>query len=197
MMRAFLAVNFSVAVTRRIAEEVERHKAAVGPDVRVAWVAPANYHVTMHFFGAIPEELVEGIAGRLRPRLARLEPFEAKARGFGCFPSLERPRVLWVGVDAGAQLGVLFDEVQAVVGELGLPKEERKLHPHLTVGRVKPGAPTKVGGAEGAVSGGPITWSSDAELGMSQVHEMVLYESRTTPKGSEYTARARVALGNK
>ncbi len=181
IIRTFLAVNLSVAVNRRVAEEVERHKANVGAGVKVAWVPPANFHLTLRFLGPVEEELIEAIAGRCRMRLAKHAPFELRARGFGVFPVADQPRVLWVGVDGGEPLAKLQRDVEGALVELGLPKEERPFHPHLTVGRVKEGA--------------AVTWSSDAELGMSQVHEMVVYESKTTSKGSEYTARARVPLG--
>src|SRR5215467_260353 len=97
-IRTFVGLNLSVAATRRVAEEVERHKAGVG-DLRVAWVPPANYHVTLFFCGSIEEELIAAMTERLRARLSSLQPFDVKAGGFGVFPSHERPRVLWVGVD--------------------------------------------------------------------------------------------------
>jgi 2'-5' RNA ligase len=184
LIRTFLAVNLSVAVNRRIVEEVEKHKAGVGAGVRVAWVPAANLHLTLQFLGSIDEELIEGIAGRMKQRLVRHAPFELRARGLGVFPSHEKPRVLWVGADGGQPLLALQRDVESTLVELGLPKEERKFHPHLTVGRVKEADPLR-----------PVTWSSDAELGMSQVHEMVVYESKTASQGSEYTARARVPLG--
>jgi 2'-5' RNA ligase len=180
MIRTFVAVSFSVVVTRRIAEEVERQRASVS-GVRAVWVPPANFHVTLRFLGSIEEEWVAGLAGRLRTRAAKRSPFDMRAKGLGVFPSQERPRVLWVGVDGGEPLLSLQREVEAASCELGLDPEERPFHPHLTVARVK--------------EGGPIAWQSEVDLGMSQVSEMVIYESRTTSKGSEYTARARVPLG--
>jgi 2'-5' RNA ligase len=180
-IRAFLALAFPVAVTRRIAEEVARRKAAVG-DARVAWVPAANLHVTLKFLGGIPEELVEGIAGRLKQVAQRHAPIEARARGLGAFPSPSRPNVLWVGVDGGEALTRLAHDVDAAMVELGLAKEERPFHAHITVGRVKEHR-------------GPIDWSSDAEYGTAALNEIIVYESRTHRAGAEYVARARVPLG--
>ncbi len=67
-IRAFLALNFSIAVTRRIAEEIERRKAAL-KDARVAWVPAANLHVTLKFLGSTAVEVVEAIGARLAHRL--------------------------------------------------------------------------------------------------------------------------------
>jgi 2'-5' RNA ligase len=179
-IRTFVGLNLSVAATRRVAEEVERHKATVG-DLRVAWVPAANYHVTLFFCGSIEEELIAAMSERLRARLVSLQAFDVKAGGFGAFPTLERPKVLWVAVDGGPALLELQKAVEEVMVSLGLPKEDRNFHPHLTVGRVKSGTSAK--------------WESTAELGMSHPLDIVVYESRTTSKGSEYTARARIPLG--
>ena len=189
MPRIFLALNFSVAATRKIAEEVERHKAAMGDaGFRVAWVPAANLHLTLRFLGSIGEELVEGVAGACRRVAARHAPFEAKAVGLGAFPSAQKPSVLWVGVDAPPALAALQREVDAAMVELGFEKEERAYHPHVTVGRVKesPGRST----AE-------ELWKGDALLGASAFNEIVVYESKTRSAGAEYVARARVALGDK
>jgi 2'-5' RNA ligase len=179
-IRTFVALNLSVGVVRRIAEEVERARPGVG-DAKVAWVPPANLHITLFFCGSVEEEVVAMIGDRLRAKLADFKPFDVKAGGFGAFPSLERPSVLWVGVDGGEPLLKLQKAVEDVMESVGLPKETRKFHPHVTVGRVKEGVLAR--------------WESTADLGMSHPPDIVVYESKTTSKGSEYTARARIALG--
>src|SRR6478735_142808 len=116
MPRIFLALNFSVAVTRKIAEEVERLKPAMQEaGYRVAWVPAANLHLTLRFIGSIGEELVEGVTGACRKVAARHAAFEARAVGVGAFPSLERPGVLWAGVEATAPLSALQRDVEAAM----------------------------------------------------------------------------------
>src|SRR5207253_10462302 len=99
-IRTFVALNLSIGVVRRVAEEVEKARATVG-SVRVAWVAPANLHVTLFFCGSVEEELVAAMSDRLRSKLADFKPFAVKCQGFGCLPSHERPCVRCVGVDDG------------------------------------------------------------------------------------------------
>lgn len=186
MPRIFLALNFSVAVTRKIAEEVERRKAPFSDGgFRIAWVPAANMHLTLKFLGSIGEELVEGVVGACRRVAARHLPFEARAVGLGAFPSLERPNVLWVGVDGPPALAALQRDVDAAMVELGFEKEERAFHPHVTVGRVKE-------------SRGSATdlWKGDVNAGGSTIGEIVVYESKTRSAGAEYVARARVTLGD-
>ncbi|MDB4967640.1 MAG: 2-5 ligase [Myxococcales bacterium] len=188
MPRIFLALNFSVAVTRKIAEEVERLKPAMHEaGYRVAWVPAANLHLTLRFIGSIGEELVEGVTGACGRVAARHQPIEARAVGVGAFPSLTKPNVLWAGVQAPQALSALQREIEAAMVELGFEKEERAFHPHVTVGRVK-----ESGGTAAAE-----LWKSDAAMGSSPLSEIVVYESRTRSAGAEYVARARVPLGNK
>ena len=178
-IRCFIGVCLSLPVTRKIAEEVERQRKARAGQ-KIAWVPPANLHVTLRFLGSIDEALVDGITLALKKLAARHPPFEAVARGLGAFPDGHHPRVLWVGVEGDA-LPKLQREVEAAMVELGFAREERAFHPHVTVGRVK----------EGAVP----EWGAPMEFGASTINEIVVYESRTHSSGAEYVARARVALG--
>lgn len=187
MPRIFLALNFSVAVTRKIAEEVERKKAALADaGFRVAWVPAANLHLTLRFLGSIGEELVEGVTGACKRVAARHAPVEARAVGLGAFPSLHKPSVLWVGVEAPPALSALQRDVEAAMVELGFDREERAYHPHVTVGRVK----------EGRGSAAEI-FTGSVDCGSCPLAEIVVYESRTRSAGAEYVARARVPLGVK
>lgn len=186
-IRAFLALNFSVAVTRRIAEEVERRRERVqAASLRVAWVPAANLHLTLKFLGTVPEESLEAVSNALRRRLAEHAPLEVSARGLGAFPSLDRPRVLWAGVEGGEPLARLAAEVEAQTVGLGFDPEDRPFHAHVTVGRVK---------SDGAAAAFREVWSAESEFGASKMTEVVLYESRNRSEGAEYLARARVPLG--
>ena len=64
-------------------------------------------------------------------------PFELTMAELGCFPNNRRPRVLWAGVKGN--LSVLRDlhiAIDNLVGDVGLPREQREFSPHLTLGRV-------------------------------------------------------------
>jgi 2'-5' RNA ligase len=185
MPRIFLALNFSVAVTRRIADEIEPRKPPFAEaGFKVAWVPAANLHLTLRFIGSISDELVEGVVGATRKVAARHAPFEARAAGVGAFPSLERPSVLWIGVTAPPALASLQKDVEAAMIELGFPGEERAYHPHVTAARIKDG---RGSAAE--------LWRGEADCGASTFTEIVVYESKTRSAGAEYIARARLPLG--
>src|ERR1700761_8886098 len=169
MPRIFLAISFSVAVTRKIAEEIERRKPLLADaGFRLAWVPAANLHLTLRYVGPVAEELVEGITGAAARVAARHAPFELHAQGFGAFPSLEKPSVLWVGVAPSPQLMALQRDVEAAMVDLGCEREERAFHPHVTAARIKESR------------GGQVApWSGVLDAGSSTIGELVVYESKT------------------
>jgi len=183
-IRAFLAINLPVATVRRIVDEVESIKPAVASSgLKVAWVPPANVHLTLKFLGAIKPESAEAIRDLLRRELAGRAPFELAARGLGAFPSAAHPRVLWAGVVESAALAALQQDVERCTGSLGFPREARPFHAHLTVGRVSSGA-----GSIFAL----LDERRERDFGGGRVSEVVLYESRTLRTGAEYHALARI-----
>ena len=55
--------------------------------------------------------------------------------GFGAFPTIRKPSVLWAGVDATPELRCLKQDLEWALSDLGFEKETRAFHPHLTLGR--------------------------------------------------------------
>ena len=187
--RLFLAVNLSIASTRRVAESLERMRrgAEGGRGPKVSWVPPANLHVTLKFLGWTRPETVAAIRERVAAGVAGRKVFDIEAVGTGAFPSASAAKVLWVGVrDGSGQLAALARDVEQWMSGLGFEKEKRAYHPHVTLGRVRdPGGAdcTDLLGSAGAQS-----------FGNSQIREVILYESVTKSSGSEYTALFRVPL---
>jgi RNA 2',3'-cyclic 3'-phosphodiesterase len=193
-MRTFVALSLSVGAVRRVAEAVEQKASGLGErGARLAWVPPAQYHVTLQFLGDIPAESVDAIALPLRRRLSDLPPLALRLSGLGSFPLDGDPRVLWVGIDGGKPLAALQAAVQSDLQALGFVKPpaatDLPYHPHLTVARIPEGAALAA-----------ADWQSELSLGEDVSTEVVVYESRLLkeqpPKshrgGVEYHARARV-----
>jgi 2'-5' RNA ligase len=194
-MRTFIALNLSVGAIRRVVEVVEKRVAELGDaGRRLAWVSPAQYHLTLRFLGDIPPESIDAIATTLRRRVSELSPITLRLGGLGCFPAEAAPRVLWVGVDGGKALLSLQSSIESDLQALGFPKEERPYHPHLTIARVPHD--------ENGVSLPAESWRAGAtpDLGEDVCTEVVVYESKLEKKsnrgGVEYLARARVPFTN-
>ncbi|MBI4508104.1 MAG: RNA 2',3'-cyclic phosphodiesterase [Deltaproteobacteria bacterium] len=181
--RLFLAVNLSIATTRRIADAVARMRAmSGGMPIRVSFVPPANLHVTLKFLGWTNAEAIEPIKDQVRAGLLGRKGFELVARGIGAFPNDKNARILWVGIeDPSGALAQLTVDVESWMTRLGYEPEAREFSPHVTIGRVKEGR-----GAEAILQPFHAT-----EFGTSLIREVVLYESRMRSSGSEYLVVAR------
>lgn len=188
-IRCFLALNFPLAVTRRIAEEIELLRGPVAQaGWHVAWAPPANLHLTLKFFGSIAAPSVEGIHVRLRRELGARAPFELEARGLGAFPDPAGAKVLWAGAHGGAALADFRDQIERWMEDTGFPREQRAFHPHVTLGRVKQPGEQPIA---------PLLAAREAvSFGQARATEVVIYESRTDPKGAEYRALGRIPIGS-
>lgn len=186
--RLFVAVNLSIASTRRVAEAADRlRRAASDRHLKIAWVPPANLHVTLKFLGWTRPEAVAAIRDRLRDGVASRRGFEIEAAGVGAFPGAGSARVIWVGLrDASGALAALARDVETWMVDLGFDREARPYSPHITLGRVR-----DRGGADCAELLAP--WVP-LTFGSSLIREVVLYESITKSHGSEYTALYRAPL---
>ena len=63
------------------------------------WVRPEAIHLTLKFFGDIPESAVADIAAVVEKAAAGAAPFSFAIGGAGVFPDQRRPRVLWLGMN--------------------------------------------------------------------------------------------------
>ena len=135
-VRAFIAVDIEdPLIVSRIARIRDSFVATGAP---MKPVEDENLHITLRFLGDTPLSLLddlERIIAQARPRRLPL-----RLRGVGAFPSPERPRVIWIGVEQGPG----FDELQRLarliesgVRRLGWRPEREEFIPHITIARVK------------------------------------------------------------
>src|SRR6516165_12653968 len=97
------------------------------------WVDPGNFHLTLRFIG----ETDEVVAADIDDALVRLRArrFTLQLAGTGVFG--DRPRSLWVGVERSPELVALRDKVEQALIRAGLPPEQRKFTPHVTLARLR------------------------------------------------------------
>lgn len=185
-VRLFVGVPVSMATLRALDETGERlRRVAAEQKIRVRWVDPATYHVTLKFLGWTREEAVAAIRDRVRERLADVRAFSFTTGGLGAFPTTARGRVLWAGIERGGeQLASLAAAVEETLVPLGYEAEKRDFHPHVTLGRVK--VPANVQAL--------IDEGREVVFGDSLVDRVVLFQSVTSPSGAEYRVRAEWPL---
>ena len=135
--RLFVAVPVPAEVAARIGAVVDSARAALGDDgSRVRWVQLEGLHVTLRFLGPTPAGRVAEVAQAVDAGTADAAGFEVMVAGAGAFPSLERPRALWLGLRGGAdQLADLAAKLDAELIGRGWGFEPRPFRPHLTIAR--------------------------------------------------------------
>ena len=200
MIRTFLAIELSDdlrAQVSRVQHDLKTRLVRDLPrDVRMAWVRPAAIHLTLKFLGDIDEQCViplqTAMADALGPKTAVAIPLER----IGGFPSLQQPRVLWVGPSEGWERGDdarrlvdIHRAVEACCVSMGCAPEPRPLSPHLTLARIKEGA-SQIGRAL-AKSG---VLARSFALPALSVKAVTLMRSELRPTGSVYTKLWAVRL---
>ncbi len=106
---------------------------------------------------------------------------------FGCFPDLNRPRILWIGSSREPPLiASIYEALNNALIPLGFSRPSEILIPHLTLARL-------------TARPDPETLNDIDAPGFLPPWEgsftaLTLYQSTLTPQGSEYTALASVPL---
>lgn len=136
-LRLFFAVPVPGTARAKVGELIDEVQSSVGDGTaRIRWVRVEGLHLTLRFLGPTPEDRRPALEAAADAIAASMAPFEVRLAGGGAFPSLARPRSLWVGVDQGAdRLAELADRLTAAAGDCGLVLDTRPFAPHLTVGR--------------------------------------------------------------
>ncbi len=134
-VRTFVAVELPDEVVRTLAAVIDGLREA-GDGVR--WVRPEGIHLTLKFLGDVEEAQIPGVVAAVARVAGEVAPFTLQTAGVGGFPSRDRARVLWVGIegDSGA-LKRLQAGVERVLHPLGFPPERRRFTAHVTLGRAR------------------------------------------------------------
>jgi len=186
MIRAFLAVELPDSLRPGLAQvqgELKRSRA----DVR--WVPVGNIHLTLKFFGNVPEDEIAALARAARAATAEAAPLQLQVTIAGAFPSPLSPRVVWLGLGGDVlPLTQLFYRLEKAFAALGYLPEGRAFNPHLTLGRVKsPANRERLAGMLAKMP--PLDWPPFT------VKELILFQSVLSPQGSKYTPLQVIPLG--
>ncbi len=182
LLRAFIAIEVPKHLQDAIEKQTTRLRQTLGNDI-VRWVFTQNMHLTLKFLGDIATSHV-GFLKQLLAREADSHPqFDMQIGGLGSYPTSRRPRVLWAGLQAPANLISLQKSIEAGTTRLGYEQEEHAFSPHLTLGRIRqtisPMEMQKVRAALNMIQLGNI--------GTARVDSIHLFKSDRQPSGSIYT----------
>ena len=176
-MRAFIALELSEEIKKELSRLQEELK-KTGADVK--WAKPENIHLTLKFLGNVEENKIAQIKEILDGISSQNKPFEISLFKLGAFPSLNYPRVIWVGIDKGcAETEKIAALAEEKLENMGFGKEKRPFSAHLTLGRVRSGR-NKAGLKE-------IISSLEVKPKSCAIEGITLFQSTLTPRGSIYT----------
>ncbi|HUG41398.1 MAG TPA: RNA 2',3'-cyclic phosphodiesterase [Longimicrobiales bacterium] len=185
-MRLFIAINFTAKDRQRMHRAARKLRERELP---IRWEAVEQLHLTLKFLGEVRPESV----GRVKEAVARVaektSPFTLTMEGAGAFPTLRRPRVIWLGAEASPELRCLKHDLEWELAPLGFEREVRAFHAHVTLGRaLKEARAGDFRDFEEAVSG----LSYRAEIPVRTVDIM---ESHLARRGARYTRVLAAKLG--
>lgn len=185
-MRVFVAVDPGADLLKKV-EELLTDLTPRAPSAK--WVEAGGLHVTIAFLGEISEERLPLVIAAAEGAAALHRPMTLRVAKGGMFGSPRRPRVLWLGVSGAvdALASVRRDLEQALAVSAGYTPEEGPFEPHLTLARSRDprGDPALEACAQAI---------TDADFGETRISELIVYKSDLGPKGTRYTALARVPL---
>jgi len=189
-VRSFIAISLPEIIVKRLAQQIESIKDAI-PHGVIRWVRAENIHLTLKYLGDVPTNALTEITKSINQLASRHAAFAFEVVSFGCFPNLKSPRTLWIDIrePSGALLHLQSD-LEDVVADLGFPRERRRFHPHLTIGRVS----NNVHRAARIDLAERLAQVKVERIGVVQVREIRLMRSDLRPTGAVYSQLSAAAL---
>ena len=177
MVRTFIAVEPSAAVRSAIFSA----GATLRGTGRLAIVPDNQMHITLKFLGEIPEVKAAKVAAVL-DTLPK-GPYELSAHGVSVFG--RPPRVIKAEVHDGGRSAELAADLETKLSKIGIPREEKKFSPHITIARVKEYVPELQA---------KLAALKELDFGSCEIAAVSLKKSVLTPSGPIYSTLHRVEL---
>ncbi|MEO0580871.1 MAG: RNA 2',3'-cyclic phosphodiesterase [Bacteroidota bacterium] len=133
-MRLFLGIPLS-GETHHSLEEVYKHYAS---EFDWNWTAPELYHITLYFFGEVPEERLPNMIALLQLALKDgiLPPFVFDRYTYA--PSKREARMLWARYQKDEAFKLLVQKIHALYQQIDPKIQIRKSPiPHVTLARFR------------------------------------------------------------
>ena len=112
-------------------------------DPTLRWVPAEQWHLTLAFFGDVPDRRVDDLTVRLARAAARTSTLSLALGPPGTFGSVRRARVLWQGLSSGAEAtSRLAASCRAAGRRAGLTGDDlaptARFRAHVTLARASP-----------------------------------------------------------
>jgi 2'-5' RNA ligase len=182
VIRAFIAIDLAPDIRRKL-ERVSAELKERLRNVPVRWVSTHGIHLTLKFLGDVSVANLEVLKEILQAEAAGHAPFEIRVGELGAFPTIRKPRVVWVSVQGPQGLSTLQHNIENETARLGYAREERAFSPHLTLARVSRSATAN----DVRQIADVLAQTSIGLLGTMRVDSLHLFRSDLQPSGAVYT----------
>ena len=174
--RLFVAID--------LPDSTRRSLVALDPEIRgVRWTEPEQMHLTLGFFGEVPQDVELKLRGKLST--IQFGAFFLPVNGLGSFSSKGAPKIVWVGVGkAHPHLFQIHKRVQEAALAAGLEPELRPWHPHITIARCRDVSAQALRKF--------LQLNAEFDAGLIRVDAFHLYSSKLTPAGPIHTRELTV-----
>ena len=147
-------------------------------------VPPENWHFTLRFLGSTEPDVRDRIIERLESAACG-GSFRIRFNELGAFPSSRRARILWIGIDEGAERMIQLAAIaEGVARSVGFAAETKPFRPHLTLSRIDP-----------PVSVSTLVGSKPRFGATMTVDSIVVYRSQLGRGPARYEAVSVIVLG--
>ena len=186
-IRTFIAIEIDPETRQKISKLISVLKKS---EADVKWAAEGQMHITLKFLGNIDKDKIQGISDAISVISNNSKSFTIRFSAIGAFPDISHPRVIWLGIDKGAEyLKMLNDKIEADLEKLGFAKESRKFEPHFTLGRIR--SSKNISNLKKLIE--EISCDTGKEI---PVNKLILFQSNLNPKGAVYSALLEKFLQN-
>jgi 2'-5' RNA ligase len=176
LKRLFVAIDLPNS-TRQLLANLDPHTRGV------RWAEPDQMHLTLGFFGDVPED----VELKLREKLSAIKfgAFFLPVNSVGSFSSHGAPKIIWIGVGkAHPHLFQIYKRVQEAALAVGIEPELRPWHPHITIARCRDVSAQSLRKF--------LQSNANFDAGLIRVDAFYLYSSKLTPAGPIHTRELSV-----
>ncbi len=189
-IRTFIAIPLPYQIRLMVSEIIKELKIILLP-AAIKWVSAENVHITLQFLGNLTKTSVAEISKKLATGFYPSQ-FSVNLDNIGAFPSLDNPRVIWLGVNPHENLKTLYEIIQNMNRFAIKDEHQGKFSPHITIGRIKPGVLDQSKIIKQTLSKYKMVHSIPFFI-----DHFIIYQSALTSKGPIYTELKRFYLPKK
>jgi 2'-5' RNA ligase len=181
-IRCFIAIELPIAAQKMIETITCELQKVVKSGFR--WIPIHNIHLTLKFLGDVQKSNLLQIYDLINQSASLYPDFSLTIGKLGVFPNPQKPRIVWIGVQAPSELFDLQKLIDIQAEIIGIPKELRLFTPHLTLARSKEITHFE----EIKALGNAIAHHNRSPQSISiSVSKLTLFQSDLKPGGARYT----------